>query len=184
MTKRIFVIFSVSAVILVISIGLILGLLYGHFGKRLEKELKQEAAYLALAVEKDGEESLAKLSKTGERVTLIDSDGTVLYDNKTDPAAMENHQDRSEVQEAEKSGEGYASRTSATLGKKDDLLCSPAGKRADSSCIQYAIYGCRNPGRNDPANPGNDLPYADPVSGSSLPLIQKDRRAVEQSESG
>lgn len=75
MTKRIFrSIFSVSAVILVISIGLILGLLYGHFGKRLEKELKQEAAYLALAVEKDGEESLAKLSKTGERVTLIDSD--------------------------------------------------------------------------------------------------------------
>lgn len=48
MTKRIFrSIFSVSAVILVISIGLILGLLYGHFGKRLEKELKQEAAYLA-----------------------------------------------------------------------------------------------------------------------------------------
>lgn len=107
MTKRIFrSIFSVSAVILVISIGLILGLLYGHFGKRLEKELKQEAAYLALAVEKDGEESLAKLSKTGERVTLIDSDGTVLYDNKTDPAAMENHQDRSEVQEAEKQEKG------------------------------------------------------------------------------
>ena len=42
MTKRIFrSIFSVSAVILVISIGLIMGLLYGHFGDQLEKELKQ-----------------------------------------------------------------------------------------------------------------------------------------------
>ena len=43
MTKRIFrSIFSVSAVILVISIGLIMGLLYGHFGDQLEKELKPE----------------------------------------------------------------------------------------------------------------------------------------------
>lgn len=55
MTKRIFrSIFSVSAVILVISIGLIMGLLYGHFGDQLEKELKQEAVYLAIAVENDG----------------------------------------------------------------------------------------------------------------------------------
>ena len=55
MTKRIFrSIFSVSAVILVISIGLIMGLLYGHFGDQLKKELKQEAVYLAIAVENDG----------------------------------------------------------------------------------------------------------------------------------
>ena len=144
MTKRIFrSIFSVSAVILVISIGLILGLLYGHFGKKLEKELKQEAAYLALAVEKDGGESLAKLSKTGERVTLIDSDGTVLYDNKTDSAVMENHQDRSEVQEAEKSGEGYASRTSATLGKKTIYyaLRLENGQILRISSTQYTVAG-------------------------------------------
>ena len=119
MTKRIFrSIFSVSAVILVISIGLIMGLLYGHFGDQLEKELKQEAVYLAIVVENDGVESLNRLSKTGERVTLIDEDGTVLYDNKVDAGTMENHQDREEVQAAQKSGEGYASRTSATLGEK------------------------------------------------------------------
>ena len=119
MTKRIFrSIFSVSAVILVISIGLIMGLLYGHFEDQLEKELKQEAVYLAIAVENDGVESLNRLSKTGERVTLIDEDGTVLYDNKADAGTMENHQDREEVQAAQKSGEGYASRTSATLGEK------------------------------------------------------------------
>ena len=119
MTKRIFrSIFSVSAVILVISIGLIMGLLYGHFGDQLEKELKQEAVYLAIVVENDGVESLNRLSKTGERVTLIDEDGTVLYDNKADAGTMENHQDREEVQAAQKSGEGYASRTSATLGEK------------------------------------------------------------------
>ena len=105
MTKRIFrSIFSVSAVILVVSIGLILGLLYGHFGNQLEKELKQEAVYLAIAVENDGTGSLARISKTGERVTLIDEDGTVLYDNKADADTMENHQDRAEVQESEKDG--------------------------------------------------------------------------------
>ena len=119
MTKRIFrSIFSVSAVILVISIGLIMGLLYGHFGDQLEKELKQEAVYLAIVVENDGVESLNRLSKTGERVNLIDEDGTVLYDNKADAGTMENHQDREEVQAAQKSGEGYASRTSATLEEK------------------------------------------------------------------
>ena len=67
MTKRIFrSIFSVSAVILVISIGLIMDF-YGHFGDQLEKELKQEAVYLAIAVENDGVESLNRLSKTGEK---------------------------------------------------------------------------------------------------------------------
>ena len=94
-------------------------------------------------MEKDGEESLAKLSKTGERVTLIDSDGTVLYDNKTDPAAMENHQDRSEVQEAEKAGEGYASRTSATLGKKTIYyaLRLENGQILRVSSTQYTVAG-------------------------------------------
>ena len=182
MTKRIFrSIFSVSAVILVISIGLIMGLLYGHFGDQLEKELKQEAVYLAIAVENDGVESLNRLSKTGERVTLIDEDGTVLYDNKADAGTMENHQDREEVQAAQKSGEGYASRTSATLGEKTVYyaLRLENGQILRVSSTQYTI---ENPGRTDSADPGYDLSHVDSVSGGSLPFIQEDRGAFKQTE--
>lgn len=178
MTKRIFrSIFSVSAVILVISIGLIMGLLYGHFGDQLEKELKQEAVYLAIAVENDGVESLNRLSKTGERVTLIDEDGTVLYDNKADAGTMENHQDREEVQAAQKSGEGYASRTSATLGEKTVYYAL----RLENG-QKYTVYNRENPGWTDSADPGYDLSHADSVSGGSLPFIQEDRGAFKQTE--
>lgn len=49
------------------------------------------------------------------RVTLIRADGLVLGDSDTDPALMENHWSRPEVQQALKKQEGYAIRYSATL---------------------------------------------------------------------
>ena len=109
------------------------------------------------------------------------SDGTVLYDNKTDPAAMENHQDREEVQAAEKSGEGYASSTSATLGSDRSIMLS-SGEWADPSCVKYTVYNRENPGRTDSADPAYDLSHADSVSGGSLPFIQEDRGAFKQTE--
>ena len=56
---------------------------------------------------------------------------------------MENHLDRSEVQEAEKSGEGYASRTSATLGKKTIYyaLRLENGQILRVSSTQYTVAG-------------------------------------------
>ena len=44
------------------------------------------------------------------RVTLVDSDGTVLYDSDADAASMENHLSRREVKEALEKGEGMAVR--------------------------------------------------------------------------
>ena len=56
---------------------------------------------------------------------------------------MENHQDREEVQEAEKSGEGYASRTPATLGKKTIYyaLRLENGQILRVSSTQYTVAG-------------------------------------------
>ena len=55
MTKRIFKsIFVVSLLVLAGSTGLTLSILYHYFGNQLEKELRTEAAYLAIAVEKEG----------------------------------------------------------------------------------------------------------------------------------
>lgn len=50
------------------------------------------------------------------RYTLIDADGTVLFDSAADTEAMENHADRPEVQEAAASGEAVTMRYSETLG--------------------------------------------------------------------
>ena len=52
-----------------------------------------------------------------KRLTIIDTDGTVVADTESDPASMENHADRSEVQEAMATGWGEAVRPSDTVGE-------------------------------------------------------------------
>ena len=50
MTKKIFKsMLFVSMIVLFAGSGLIMGILYHYFGKQLAKELKTEAAYLAIA---------------------------------------------------------------------------------------------------------------------------------------
>lgn len=53
---------------------------------------------------------------SGVRITVIGTDGVVLADSERDPATMENHLDRPEVQQALVGGVGTSSRLSATLG--------------------------------------------------------------------
>lgn len=57
------------------------------------------------------------LGDDGLRVTLIESDGSVLYDSFEDQTTMENHKDRPEVKRALTKGEGEAIRTSQTSSK-------------------------------------------------------------------
>ncbi len=52
------------------------------------------------------------------RITLIEADGTVVYDSKVEARTLPNHRDRIEVQEALKSGEGSSRRFSDTIGKE------------------------------------------------------------------
>lgn len=53
-----------------------------------------------------------KIKGNNVRCTIIDTDGTVLYDNEN--VNLENHIQREEVKEAIKNGEGYATRISST----------------------------------------------------------------------
>ncbi|MCS6907127.1 MAG: ATP-binding protein [Anaerolineales bacterium] len=52
----------------------------------------------------------------GERITIIDLEGTVIHDSHKDPTQMENHLQRPEIQQAIKQGVGFAQRYSETLG--------------------------------------------------------------------
>ena len=51
------------------------------------------------------------------RITVIESDGSVVYDNYADKTQMDNHAGREEIQEALITGEGFAVRNSDTLSK-------------------------------------------------------------------
>ncbi|MDD7370324.1 MAG: ATP-binding protein [Blautia sp.] len=119
MKKRIFrSIMLVSVTCVIAGLAFLMGILYHFFGNQLEKELKAEASYLAVAVEKEGEAAFESLPLEAARVTLIDSDGTVLFDNKADAKSMENHGERKEVKAAMETGTGKSVRQSDTLMEK------------------------------------------------------------------
>ena len=121
MTKRIFrTILATSFVVLLVGIAVIIGILYPYFGGQLEKELENEASYLSLSVEKDGVAALEQLPHSSStRITLIASDGAVLYDSQADAAQMENHADREEIRDAMENGSGKAWRQSDTLDEQN-----------------------------------------------------------------
>ena len=60
--------------------------------------------------------------QTGFRITVIAADGRVLADNQGNPAAMDNHSGRPEVQEAQRTGTGVSVRFSHTVEKSELYL--------------------------------------------------------------
>src|SRR5699024_7538814 len=85
---------------------------------QLEEELRTEAEFLSIAVEDEGMNAFDSIPSEAERITYIDTDGTVLFDNRSDAADMENHMDREEIQEAMEEGSGMAVRESDTLSRR------------------------------------------------------------------
>ena len=67
-----------------------------------------------LDFEDASQEVCDQLSGDGLRITLIASDGTVLYDSREDETKMENHRGRPEVERALAVGEGRGLRKSTT----------------------------------------------------------------------
>ena len=119
MSRRIFrAMMGVTLTTLVVSVALFTAILFPYFEARLANELMNELAYISPNVEAEGAAWLEQLPKGENRLTLIDTDGTVLFDSEADPAAMENHADRAEVRQALAEGTGQSSRYSETLAEK------------------------------------------------------------------
>ena len=119
MTKKIFKsIMFVCALVLTVGLAAVMGILYSNFDGQMRKELSKEAAYLAYGVEQQGVDYLKNIKDKSARITYIDQDGTVLFDNEADISEMKNHSDRTEFQKAEKYGAGESSRYSDTLSEK------------------------------------------------------------------
>ena len=119
MTKKIFKsIMFVCALVLTVGLAAVMGILYSNFDGQMRKELSKEAAYLTYGVEQQGLDYLKNIKDKSARITYIDQDGTVLFDNEADVSEMKNHSDRTEFQKAEKYGAGESSRYSDTLSEK------------------------------------------------------------------
>ena len=118
MTRRIFLsIMTAAGVALLAALLLILGVIQSAFTQRYRQQFRDEAAYAAAGLETGGVEFLRSLSSASSRITLIDRDGTVLYDSAGTEHA-ENHSQRQEVQQALENGSGESSRYSATLSER------------------------------------------------------------------
>lgn len=110
--------------VLIATIVLILGTLFHFFEKQIQAELANEAGFLAQAVENegiryfDGFESKSNRVPRNNRITLVDQNGTVLYDSKADAAALDNHAEREEIRTAMEHGKGMSIRYSKTLTEK------------------------------------------------------------------
>ena len=108
----------VCALVLTVGLAAVMGILYSNFDGQMRKELSKEATYLAYGVEQQGVDYLKNIKDKSARITYIDQDGTVLFDNEADVSEMKNHSDRTEFQKAEKYGAGESSRYSDTLSEK------------------------------------------------------------------
>ena len=91
---------------------------HGLFSEQVMEDLKTHVHILKSTeavleyVEKDFDPQIDNL-----RITVIDSDGKVIYDSNADIGTMENHGNRPEVHEALEKGSGEAKRKSSTLDK-------------------------------------------------------------------
>ena len=118
MTKKIFQsIIAVVISVLLLSLALITGVLYNHFETTMLDQLRTTAQFAEQGVEQEGMAYFDSLHAQNCRVTWIAADGTVKYDNRSDPKTMENHADRQEVREAMENDSGTSVRRSSTLSE-------------------------------------------------------------------
>jgi len=119
MKKRITRLFVlISAVAMVLTTMLVTAVYYNLFCSQVMGDLKDCSALLQVMGESGEPERFGPgVQVRGIRVTVIDSMGTVLFDNEADSHEMENHLGRPEISQAFAEGEGQAVRKSETLSR-------------------------------------------------------------------
>ena len=132
----------VGLVVLVLTALLTILLFRSGYNRQVKEDMSITARVLAAALEEGcAPEELASVEEV--RLTLIDPDGTVLYDSAS--SGEENHLSRPEVQQALETGEGFIQRQSDTVGynttyyalalENGDIL-----RLAYQTASTYAIY--------------------------------------------
>lgn len=109
-----FIIIGIFAVIATLFMSVLV--CYNIFKQQIIEDLK---GYAQIIMESDEGmmASVSNITPENVRVTLIDAEGRVLYENEADHDSMDNHQNRPEVIEARKHGEGSDVRISSTMSR-------------------------------------------------------------------
>ena len=107
--------FCLALLVLAAGACLFSGILYGYYEKQSFASLSQEAQQLQQSLEYISPDQI----RSADRITLIDSDGTVLYDSVAKASGMENHLSREEVSQALREGSGRSSHYSSTVLRKN-----------------------------------------------------------------
>ena len=119
MTRKIYkAICTVAVVVFVCSLALIMELLYNYFSLMHLNQMKELAGVIAHGVEINGNRYFDNIDFDDCRITWIQSDGEVLYDNEANADYMDNHLEREEVREAMATGVGDSTRYSSTLTER------------------------------------------------------------------
>lgn len=104
----------VGLMVLLLCTVIFCGVTYDYAKELVYSELSVEAAYAAAGLESTGGEYMESLN-TSRRITLVDAGGQVIFDNRAEASAMENHLDREEISEAISQGSGRSMHYSGTM---------------------------------------------------------------------
>ena len=148
MKKRIFWnIFLSSLIAALLFGGAVLFAQYRAFEALVVSELITECDYAqsGLLSAADEKAYLERLSSRN-RLTLIATDGTVLFDSASDVTKMDNHADRPEISDAKISGSGTSSRYSSTQLLKNYYYARllPDGRVLRVASSQSSVLGMLN----------------------------------------
>jgi two-component system phosphate regulon sensor histidine kinase PhoR len=121
------------------------------FNAQVQADLEARALLIASQVTELAQTDPARLQEhcrqlgrqAATRITVIAPDGTVLADSSEDPAKMENHRGRPEVQAALAGMVGSAVRFSKTMGEEMHYLAIPlsAEATAGTGALRLAVPG-------------------------------------------
>ena len=106
----------ISAIAIIVMAICAMVLFYDILKKQIFDDLKANAHVISMMNPEDlPDEINYNLNKDGLRITLINEDGTVIYDSMEDESKMENHRERPEIASALAAGEGRAMRSGNIL---------------------------------------------------------------------
>ena len=135
LARRIFFGLASFAVVALLVFGVAAASVFYYSYEDLVEHVQQTADKIDGMSTEQAVAYLSSLPWSSLRCTLIESDGTVVYDNQADIATMGNHADRQEFQQAEQSGTATSLRLSKTLGV--DMLYA-AARLDDGSVVRLA----------------------------------------------
>lgn len=126
----------IAALAILFTVILITFVYYDLFQKQMVEDL---CGYHFIARSCETQEQLEKMgqqmNQSNVRMTIVDKDGSVLYDNEADASTMGNHGKRMEIMQAFVKGEGQAVRRSETLAKNTFYY---AARLEDGNVIRMA----------------------------------------------